>query len=133
MGKTNLNASKKISDFCNFYTEAVNTYCYCKTQMQECDKLTQDILHKIELDETNCDERSKLATQLKYCRKDRRYYKDRVEELEPFVSLFSDQHSDSKATKRTMNLITNCLGAVRKQEAYHENRTYKPRIIKEDK
>ena len=133
MGKTNLDVSKRISDFCNFQQEAINTYVFCKEQMRVCDDMTQDLLHKIELDDTTCDERSKLATQLKYCRKDRRYYKDRVEELEPFVTLFSDQNTDSKTCKRTMNLFTNCLGAVRKREAYHESRTYKPRIIKEEK
>lgn len=131
MGKTNLEVSKNIADFCNFYTEAINTYAYCKELMKECDDLTQDLLHQLELDEATRDERAKIATQLRYCRKDRRYYKDRIEELEPFVTLFSDQYQESKTNKRTMNLLTNCLGAVRKQEAYHTSRTYKPRIIKE--
>ena len=133
MAKTNLNASKKIADFCDFYTEAINTYVYCEGQLKTCDDLTQDLLHKIELDETTCDERSKITTQLQYCRKDRRYYEDRIEELEPFVTLFSDQNNEGKANKRTMNLMTNCLGAVRKQEAYHERRTYKPRVIKDER
>lgn len=132
MAKTDLNVSKKISDFCMFYSEARINYSYYQEQLRECDKYTQDILHKIELDDTTRDERAKLATQLKYCRKDRRYYKDRIEELESFISLFDEQtHEAAKHNQRTMNLLTNCLGAVRKQEAYHENRKYKPRIIKE--
>lgn len=130
MGKTNLEVSKNIADFCNFYTDAIDTYAYCKELMKECDDLTQDLLHQLELDETTRDERAKIATQLRYCRKDRRYYKDRIEELEPFVALFNEHYQESKANKRTMSLLTNCLGAVRKQEAYHISRTYKPKVIK---
>ena len=130
MGKTDLEVSKNIADFCNFYTDAIDTYAYCKELMKECDDLTQDLLHQLELDETTRDERAKIATQLRYCRKDRRYYKDRIEELEPFVALFNEHYQESKANKRTMNLLTNCLGAVRKQEAYHISRTYKPKVIK---
>lgn len=131
---TNLKVSKHIEDFVKFYNTAKSHYTYCRNKVNECDKLTQDLLHKLELDSIDRNEKSRITTQLKYCRKDRRYYKDRVEELEPFVKLFEDDKSSNSGqlNTRAVNQISNSLGQVRKQEEYHNNRTYKPRIIKDE-
>ena len=74
-------------------------------------------------------------TQLEYCLKDRRYYKDRVEELEPFTNLFLSKDKDKdnivRSCNNAINNIKNSLGNVRKQEEYHKDRKYKPRILKD--
>ena len=80
--------SEYISEFLNFITAAQSHYRFCSDEVNNQDKLTQDYLHSLELDDLKCDERSKLATKLMINRKDRRYYCDRVEELEPIVQFF---------------------------------------------
>jgi hypothetical protein len=136
MSCTGLKVSKRLEDFNNFYDEAISTYNYAYAMVNQCDKLKCDLLHKIELglfEDKN--EEKRIQTQLKYCLKDRRYYKDRVEELEPFVMLFLDKSKDKEITTRNnsncVNLIKNILGTVRKAEEYHRERTYKPRILKD--
>jgi hypothetical protein len=136
MSCTGLKVSKKLETFISFYDEAVNTYNYCYNKVNECDKLKCDLLHKIELgkfDDRN--EEKRIQTQLKYCLKDRRYYKDRVEELEPFVLLFLSKEKDreniTRACTSTINQLRQALGGARRAENYHADRTYKPRILKD--
>ncbi len=137
MSCTGMRISQKISNFLNFYDEAVNAYKYCYEKVNECEKLECDIKHKLELgqyEDNNAEKR--LYTQLKYCLRDRRYYKDRVEELEPFVLLFLDKEKDRENITRqcsaAINHIRQSLGGVRRAENYHASRTYKPRILKDE-
>ena len=120
--------SEHISEFLNFVTMAQNQHRIYEEEVNNQDKLTQDYLHSLELDDLKRDERSKIATKLAINRKDRRYYKDRVEEFEPIVKFFEDpQH------KKMLNLMTKVLGDVRKAESYHKDRKYIPRVLKEKK
>lgn len=121
--------SEYITEFLNFISDAQSHYKFCYDEVNEQDKLTQDYLHSLELDELKCTERSKLATKLATNRKDRRYYKDRVEELEPIVTFFNDPQNKKVLDK----LKSQVLGVVRKQEDYHKHRTYVPRVLKEKK
>ena len=136
MATTGLKVSKRLEDFISFYNEAINTYKYAYDMVNQCDKLKCDLLHKIELglfEDKN--EEKRIQTQLKYCLKDRRYYKDRVEELEPFVTLFlnndKEKEINTRANVNCVNIIKNTLGGVRRAEDYHKERTYKPRILKD--
>jgi hypothetical protein len=117
--------SEYLSEFLNFITDAQTYYKFCYDEVNNQDKLTQDYLHSLELDDLKGGERNKLATKLVANRKDRRYYKDRVEELEPIVQFFEDP-----AHKKTLDKLKNILGQVRKMEGYHKDRTYKPRVLK---
>jgi hypothetical protein len=120
------NPSEQLTNFLNFVSTAQSHYNFCLDEMHKQEKLTQDYLHSLELDNLKCDERSKLATKLATNRKDRRYFKDRVEELEPIVTFFSDQQN-----KKVLDKLAQVLGQTRKQENYHQDRTYYPRILKE--
>lgn len=136
MGCTGLAVSKKLEDFISFYDEAVRVYNFCYEKVNECDKLKCDLLHKIELGLcTDRNEEKRIQTQLKYCLKDRRYYKDRVEELEFFISLFTNKDKDrehiSRACTTALNQFKQALGSARRAENYHADRTYKPRILKD--
>ena len=136
MSCTGINVSRKLSDFLNFYDESINTYNYCYEKVNECDKLKCDLLHKLELGRyEDRNEEKRIQTQLKYCLRDRRYYKDRVEELEPFVSLFIGKDKDKENIVRqcsvAINYLKQGLGSVRRVEGYHKERTYKPRILKD--
>ena len=121
-------SSEYIAEFLKFISEAQISYGCCLDEMRKQDDLTQDYLHSLELDGLNCAERSKLATKLAINRKDRRYYKDIVEELQPIVEFFGDPNR--KDRKKLLNELTQLLGTVRKAEARHVNRNYIPRVNK---
>ena len=111
-------------------------YRYYKDMFKSCTDLECDLLHKLELKlYSDRNERARLHTQLEHCLRDRRYYKDRIEELEPFVLLFESTEEDKalrvKANKSCLNAIRQSLGNVRKMETYHKDRKYKPRILKD--
>lgn len=118
--------SEYISEFLNFVAEAQSQYRFCSEEVNNQDKLTQDYLHSLELDDLKHNERSKVATKLAINRRDRRYFKDRVEELEPIVEFFNDSQN-----KKMLDKLKQVLGAIRKAEGYHKDRTYIPRILKE--
>ena len=120
--------SEYLTEFLNFVSEAQSQYKFCFEEVNNQDKLTQDYLHSLELDGLKCDERSKIATKLSVNRKDRRYYKDRVEELEPIVQFFEEPQN-----KKMLNKMREVLGVVRKSELYHKDRKYVPRVLKEKK
>ena len=120
--------SEYISEFLNFVAEARVQYRLYSEEVAKQDKLTQDYLHSLELDDLKYNERSKVATKLAINRKNRRYYKRCVEELEPIVSLFEDSQN-----KKILNLMTQALGNTRKAESYHKYGKYKPRVLKEKK
>ena len=133
-----MKTSKNIENFLNFYDAVKREYDIASEMVNQCDKLTQDLLHRLELESLSTNEKNKIATQLKYCRKDRRYWKDIVEEVESFVTMFNQteaSQADNKkkaeveANRRFINMLRETLGKTRKQESYHANRSYKPRII----
>lgn len=136
MSCTGLKTSKKLEAFLTFYDEAVNAYKYCYEKVNECEKLECDLKHKLELGTyADVNEERRIQTQLKYCLRDRRYYKDRVEELEPFVALFISKDKEKENVVRqcsaAINYLRQGLGGVRRAESYHADRTYKPRILKD--
>lgn len=118
--------SEQLTNFLNFITDAQSHYNFCLEEMKKQEQLTQDYLHSLELDDLKCNERSKIATKLVTNRKDRRYYKDRVEELEPIV-----QWASEPANVKLINQLKQVLGACRKQENRHKDRVYTPKILKE--
>lgn len=116
--------SATISDFCNMVNEAISDYEWNRAEVNRLDRLTQDYLHKLELDGLDYRERAKVATQLTKCRQLRRASKDTVEILEPFVEFI-----ESEKGKQTMNLMREALGKTRKVEKYMENRTYRYKVL----
>ena len=107
----------------NFFSDVLSDYKYNYDKVNEQEKLTQDYLHDIELGGLCCKERSKVATKLQENRKNRRYYKDVVEELQPIIDFLNDN-----ANRGLVNKLKEVLGKVRKAESYHSNRTYFPRV-----
>ena len=119
------NPSKDLTNFLNFISDACSHYNYCCEELTKQEKLTQDYLHSLELDNLNYKERSKIATQLSINRKERRYYKDRIEELEPIVEFMRKAEN-----ARVIKNLERVLGACRKAENYHKNRLYIPKVLK---
>lgn len=110
--------------FLDFVDNSKSDYNYNFESMKNEERITQDYLHKLELEGLNCRERSKIATQLVTNRQARRTYKDAVEELEPIVAFFEDPQN-----RRFINNLAQLLGQVRKVENYHKNRLYIPKVI----
>jgi hypothetical protein len=120
--------SQYLTEFLNFVSWAQRHYTFCCDEMHAQEDLTQDYLHSLELGEMKCRERSKIATKLAENRRDRRYYKDRIEELEAIIRFFEDPQN-----KKMLDKLAQVLGQVRKAEAYHQNRAYVPRVLREKK
>lgn len=105
---------KKISDKYDIYSELVN----------KCDKATQDILHNLELNKLSRSEKSKLMTMLTQIRRERRFYKDKIEAVDEIL----------KNTPDTLiNKLCNLAGNANKFYKNRDSRVYHPRIIKEEK
>ena len=109
-----------ITLFCAICNQAKKDYSIAYDEVNKQDKLTQDLLHKLELDDGD---KNKIATQLKISRKDRRYYKDIVEKSELIKKWVEDN-------QKSFNHLQQLLGEIRKVENYHSTRTYKPRVMK---
>lgn len=124
--RTNANPqfSATISAFCSMVTDSISDYEWNKAEVNRLDRLTQDYLHRLELENLDYGERAKVATQLAKCRQLRRASKDTVEILEPFIDFI-----ESDKGKQTMNLMREALGKTRKVEKYMENRTYRYKVL----
>jgi Na+/phosphate symporter len=105
-------------------TDAISDYEWNRSEVNRLDRLTQDYLHRLELENLDYRERAKVATQLSKCRQLRRASKDTVEILEPFIEFI-----ESEKGKQTMNLMREALGKTRKVEKYMENRTYRYKVL----
>lgn len=116
--------SPVISDFVKMMEEASKDYAWNYEEVNRMDRLTQDYLHKLELDNLDYKERAKVATQIAKCRQARRAYKDTVEVLKPLVEFL-----ESDRGKTLYNLVREALGKTRKVEECMETRTYFPRIL----
>lgn len=120
------NPSEYITEFLNFLSSVESSYNFCLSEMKRQEQLTQDYLHSLELDDLRYEERNKVATKLAINRKDRRYYKDRVEEYEPIVKFLNEQKN-----KNVVNQLKQVLGECRRAENYHKDRFYIPKVLKE--
>ena len=119
------NPSEYITEFLNFLSSIESSYKFCLAEMKKQEQLTQDYLHSLELDNLKYEERNKMATKLAINRKDRRYYKDRVEEYEPIVKFLNEQKN-----KNVVNQLKQVLGECRRAENYHKDRFYIPKVLK---
>ena len=113
-----------ISEFCKMMENSQKDYAWNYDEVNRMDRLTQDYLHKLELENLDYKERAKVATQLARCRQQRRECKDTVEVLEPLV-----QFLESDKGKNLLNLMREALGKTRKVEERMETRTYVPRVL----
>ena len=97
-------------------------------KLRECDLMTQDYLHGLELTDFNYAERAKIATKLRNVRRKRRKAKDYIEICEPLEEFIHNSNNQKFISK-----LKEVLGQVRKLEKSHQNRIYINKIIdKED-
>lgn len=115
--------SEIISTFLKLVDTVQKEYDTAYGFVNEMDKALTDITHKAELTSLKQNEKAKLMTKLQQNRRERRYWKNKVDEFQPLYELLSN----SKEFKSTIAQLKQVLGKVRRAEEYLENRTYKPR------
>lgn len=120
-----LDVSGKLTDFIKFCREARSMHNYCKTKVDEYEKGTYDYTHKYELEKMTQSQKAKLSTAFSTHLKERRFYKDRVEELQPLIDFL-----ESDTGRVAFRNLEQTLGEVRKKESYHACRTYIPKMEK---
>lgn len=119
--------SERISEFCKILESAPKEYAWNMEMVSELDRLTQDYLHKLELEGLRYEERAKVATQLARCRQERRKHKDTAQILEALSEFVC-----SDKGKAAFNLLRETLGRTRKIEERMNNRVYHPRVLGQD-
>lgn len=112
--------SETIEAFLTLFQEAETRCAFAEELLDQANKKTQDILHYLELENPNYKESAKKATELKRVRKQRRQYKDEVEELADIATFI-------KENRKVMRDLEQLLGKVRKVEKYHAERRYVPK------
>lgn len=116
--------AKQLSEFLQFMEQAQRSYTYSVDEVQRLELLTQDYLHKLELQSCNYHTRSKVAAALTTCRTERREHKDNTIILEPLVAFLKTEKG-----KVLISQLQQTLGAVRKAERSTQDRHYHPRVL----
>lgn len=122
-----------VLDFLDLACRFAESYRVFKTKfdsytklVERADKATQDILHKMELDNLSSNEKIKYSTKLQNIRRDRRYFKDKVEALQDLMDKFI---GFGQSFNGNVNKMGNIAGNSRKSYLNRENRKYTPRVI----
>ena len=119
--------SKKISDFAKFLSQATNDYSFSRQELGRLEQLTQDYLHKLELQDSNYHDRARIAAALRRCRVERRVHKDRIAVLEPVIQCLASDRG-----KMMVSQLQQMLGDVRKEERATKDRRYVPRVLSQE-
>ena len=115
-----------IETFLNTVDQLSREYNWCEDKLVELDKLNQDYLHKLELENIGYEGRAKVATQIMHCRRERRECKDTIMVLKPLYD-----YVNSEKGKSALNQIRAVLGQVRTAEKRMRDQTYIPRVLKD--
>ena len=118
------NTSQQIADFLTFLSGVTEDYKHSQEEVRLLEELTQDYMHKLELQDHTYHQRAKIASALRQCRIDRRFHKDRIAILDPVVQCLT-----SDKGKLILSQLQQTLGAVRKAERSTQDRRYIPRIL----
>lgn len=114
--------SKAIEIFLKMLKTAEDENRVSRDNVAYADKLLQDLLHKLELEDLKYTERAKLATELKKSRKNRRIAKDTIDITEPILAWLADN-------KKAVEQLKQLLGRVRKINEARVDRKYNPRVM----
>ena len=110
-------------DFFSKLSNLVSQYDVYFDYVNKANLATNDLLHKLELGKIEEGEtKTKLFTQLTNIRKDRRFYKDKVESLESVITYYDNN-------KNVLNQLKNIIGTSNKKYNNRVYRKYKPRIF----
>ena len=106
--------SKQISEICTMFRQAQTDHAFFTGEVNRYDRITQDLLHKLELENLKYKERAKLSTQLQTVRQERRKCKDNAAKLTPIVEFLGGAKGS-----QMMGHLNEALGKTRKIERIH--------------
>lgn len=109
---------KKLLDFFKNFREE---HDYHYDLVNKLDKMTQDVLHSLELDNLSPNDRSKAATKLKNIRQDRRYHKDRAEALYKLVEI-APSSTDRVPLQHFINTAQNFINTQIKNDRQYRTK-----------
>lgn len=130
--KKDISYSEKFSQFLQFISQCQSDYYLAQSIQEDTEAETQDILHKLELEEITYHEYARLSKALKKVRIERRKAKDTIEQLNPLVS-WGNQNL------KTIKELERVLGEMRKAEKNMCYRHYNPKtdivnqVLKEER
>ena len=117
---TKIKTAKELEDTINFFTQTTEDYQNNTENESLHDYETQDILHKLELEDVSYHDNAKLGKALMKVRENRRKAKDSVELNAPLAE-WIQSHSD------VLKSLQKILGETRKIEDKQRRRMYVPR------
>lgn len=118
--------SENISAFLNLQTQILKDFEWNQEQLNKLDKMTQDYLHKLELENLSYKEKAKIAVILSRIRKQRRQHKDSLEILKPL-----HYYVTTDKAKQNRNTLSEILGQTRKAENQLGDKKYWFRVLQE--
>lgn len=116
--------SEQISAFVALSETIKEQYALHQKEVQRCELLTQDLLHKLELETNTYHERAAIATKLQQCREQRRPHKDAIAVMAPLATYLASGKGQSMLAQ-----LEHIAKATQKAEAGMVNRKYSPRIL----
>ena len=112
--------SQGLEQFLDYLRETEQLLHIAEQSEQEANGATQDILHRLELVELDCNATCDLAFKLREVRQRRRKAKDQMDQAAPIVEWLEDRRPVVKELERL-------LDEVRKQERRARDRIYTPK------
>lgn len=109
--------SDNIEIFLNFLRQAKREYQIAIAEEREKDAESQDLVHRLELNNNTYHDMAKIAKTITKVRRERRQAKDRQQVLKPVTDWICQN-------TRVMKSLEELLGAVRRAEKALEGRTY---------
>lgn len=116
--------SERIAEFLNLFEQVQKDNDWNAQEAVRLDRMTQDYLHMLELEDLSYRDRARVAKALKECRMDRRQAKDLVTTTQPMVDFLSGEKG-----KMMISQMQQVLGKVRKEENFISQRTYTPKVL----
>ena len=124
--KKDISYAEQFQQLLKFISQCQANFSIAETIQEDTEAETQDILHKLELEEITYHEYARLSKALKKVRIERRKAKDTIEQLGPLVTWVVQNNKVIKELERV-------LGEMRKVEKNMQYRHYNPKtnIVKE--
>lgn len=117
--------SQQLADFLALTRAVVKEYDGNVTELNACEKATQDLLHQLELGSYH--DRGRFSTKLANVRKTRRKYKDYIDIHAEFY-----EYLKSKECITVLRQLEQHLGKLRnKEDTVNSKRQYRARVVKD--
>lgn len=119
-----LTLSEQIGRLLAALADVQKVYSTSNERVQHMDRLTQDLLHALELQDNTYHERARIATELQQCRAQRRPYKDNIYRTEPIAGFLRSDKGE-----KFIRQLEYLRGLAQHAERTPLGRKYSPRVL----